>query len=144
MRRLLLGGTAAVALLSSSAFAGGVPEPVMTPDVIATKTSSSSGGVIVPLLLLLVVVAAVANSGGSDGGTVSASDARIKTDIAWLRMGKHGLPIYRYRYKGMPEVFEGVMAQDVANIRPDALVRWPNGLLAVDYGRLGMAMQRVA
>ena len=48
---------------ASTAFAGGMAEPVMEPAVVAAATSSSSAGIIVPLLLLLLVAAAV--SGGS-------------------------------------------------------------------------------
>lgn len=51
-------------LSASSAFAGGVAEPVMEPEVVAAATSSSAAGVIVPLLLLLVVAAAL--SGGRE------------------------------------------------------------------------------
>ena len=49
-------------LSASAAFAGGVAEPVMEPEVVAAATSSSAAGVIVPLLLLLVIAAAL--SGG--------------------------------------------------------------------------------
>lgn len=58
-----LAGLALVAsLTASTAFAGGVAEPVMEPEVVAAATSSSAAGVIVPLLLLLVVAAALSSS----------------------------------------------------------------------------------
>ena len=53
----------ALSLAATSAFAGGVVEPVMEPEVVATKTTSSSGGILIPLLLLIVVAAAIASSG---------------------------------------------------------------------------------
>jgi len=56
---------AGLALASTTAFAGGMAEPVMEPEVVAAKTSSSAGGIIVPLLLLLVVAAAIAGSNNS-------------------------------------------------------------------------------
>ncbi len=63
MKKFVL--AAALTLATSTAFAGGMAEPVMEPEVVAEKTSSSAGGIIVPLLLLLVVAAAVAgNSSG--------------------------------------------------------------------------------
>lgn len=52
---------AALSFAASSAFAGGVVEPTMEPEIIETTTSSSASGVIVPLLLLLVIAAAAAN-----------------------------------------------------------------------------------
>ncbi len=137
MRRLIA-TTSVVALLGLPALAGGVAEPVMEPEVVAAKTSSSAGGIIVPLLLLLVVAAAIAGSNGSDD--VVASDRRIKTDVEWVGMAK-GLPVYRYRYIGSAQKFEGVMAQDVLAKMPEAVVTYPNGLMAVDYKRLGVRMK---
>ena len=58
MKKIAL--AAAFTLAASTAFAGGVAEPVVEP-VDAATTSSSAGGMVVPLLLLLVV-AAVASS----------------------------------------------------------------------------------
>jgi hypothetical protein len=53
----------ALSLATTSAFAGGLVEPITPPDVIVGETGgSSSGGIIVPLLLLLVVAAAVASN----------------------------------------------------------------------------------
>jgi FtsH-binding integral membrane protein len=68
MKKIAL--AAALSLATTSAFAGGMAEPVMEPEVVAAKTSSSAGGIIVPLLLLLVVAAAIA---GSNGGSEPAN-----------------------------------------------------------------------
>ena len=56
MKKLAL--AAALTVAASTAFAGGVVEPVMEPEVVEAATSSSAGGIIVPLLLLLVIAAA--------------------------------------------------------------------------------------
>jgi hypothetical protein len=61
----LAGFALAATLCAGSAYAGGVAEPVMEPEVVAAATSSSAGGIIIPLLLLLVIAAAV-SSGGRD------------------------------------------------------------------------------
>ncbi|MGO9357378.1 MAG: outer membrane beta-barrel protein [Xanthobacteraceae bacterium] len=67
------------------------------------------------------------------------SDARLKRDIALVGRRDDGLGIYRYRYLWSDAVYVGVMAQEVALIHPDAVVRDPlTGSLAVDYGRLGL------
>jgi len=57
MKKIALAAVLSVA--ASTAFAGGMAEPVMEPEVVAAATSSSAGGIIVPLLLLLLVAAAV-------------------------------------------------------------------------------------
>lgn len=58
MKKLALATVLSVA--ATTAFAGGIAEPVMEPEVIVEDTSSSSsGGVIVPILLLILLAAAV-------------------------------------------------------------------------------------
>lgn len=59
MKKLAL--AAALSVAATTAFAGGMAEPVMEPEVVEAATSSSSGGIIVPLLLLLVIAAAASN-----------------------------------------------------------------------------------
>lgn len=141
MRRLLLTSTAIMTIAGSGLHAGGLAEPVMEPEVVAANTSSSSAGVLVPLLLLLVIVAAAASSGGGGGGEVSASDLRLKHDLRPVGVAENGLSIYRFRYKGMDGQFEGVMAQDVAERFPEAIVPMPGGYMAVDYAKIGIKMK---
>jgi hypothetical protein len=63
MKRFVAACTIAMAV-GGAAFAGGLAEPVMEPEVVAAATSSSSAGIIVPILLILLIAAAA--SGGSD------------------------------------------------------------------------------
>ena len=62
MKKIAL--AAALSLGATTAFAGGMAEPIMEPAPIVeeTQAASSSGGIVVPLLILLVVVAAVASN----------------------------------------------------------------------------------
>jgi Chaperone of endosialidase len=75
------------------------------------------------------------------GAGVSLSDIRLKGDIVPIRRLDSGLGLYRYRYIWSDEIFVGVMAQEVAAIAPDAVVRGGDGYLRVDYARLGLRMQ---
>ena len=69
-----------------------------------------------------------------------ASDIRLKRDIVLVGRLDDGLGLYRYRYR-WSEIYVGVMAQEVALIRPDAIVRGPmDDYLRVDYGRLGLKL----
>lgn len=54
-----------LSMISTSAMAGGMAEPMMEPEVVVEESTGSSGGFIVPLLLLAVIVAVAS---GSDGG----------------------------------------------------------------------------
>ena len=60
MKKIAL--AAALSVAASTAFAGGVAEPTMEPEVVAAATTSSSGGILIPLLLLVVVAAAVSSN----------------------------------------------------------------------------------
>jgi hypothetical protein len=59
MKKLAL--AAALTVAASTAFAGGMAEPVMEPEVVEANTSSSAGGIIVQQLLLVVIAAAASN-----------------------------------------------------------------------------------
>ena len=86
------------------------------------------------------------HAGGDWGNDASASystaaifvsDARLKRDIALVGRRADGLGIYSYRYLWSDAVYVGVLAQEVALRRPEAVVRDPlSGYLGVDYGRL--------
>ena len=70
------------------------------------------------------------------------SDIRLKRDVA--RIGTHpsGCGIYRFKYLWSDTCYVGAIAQDVLEHVPGAVVRGPGDFLAVDYGALGMEMQR--
>jgi hypothetical protein len=76
-------------------------------------------------------------------GPLPPSDARLKTDIEPVGTTVYGLPLFHFRYKDGKERFEGVMAQDVMNVMPDAVVMGDDGFYRVDYGKLGIRMTRV-
>lgn len=67
---------------------------------------------------------------------VRFSDIRLKRDIRKIGLLDDGLGIYAYRYRWDDEPQIGVMAQEVAAIRPWALGPIQNGVMTVDYGAL--------
>lgn len=79
------------------------------------------------------------------GGTAKLiwqfSDMRLKRDIVRVSHLDNGLGLYRYRYLWSDQVYVGVMAQEVAAVRPDAVMRGTDGWLRVNYARLGMKLQ---
>jgi hypothetical protein len=70
-------------------------------------------------------------------GVFVASDIRLKRDIARVGTLDSGLPLYRYKYLWSDQVYVGVMAQEAADVAPDAVVKGEDGYLRVNYARLG-------
>lgn len=76
---------------------------------------------------------------GALGSMFTKSDARLKTGIKPVGV-KNGHTIYEWRYIGSPMRYRGVMAQDVIDINPSAVIV-QNGYYAVDYSALGLEME---
>jgi len=71
------------------------------------------------------------------GGIASIfSDRRLKTAIRKVGEFADGLGIYTYRYIGQKNRMRGVMADEVAKLRPWALGRIVAGYRTVNYGAL--------
>lgn len=90
---------------------------------------------------------------GGDGGKLSAalkvakvaavaSDINLKENISHVGV-ENGFNIYEYNYKNDPSSrYRGVMAQEVALSRPDA-VAYKNGYLGVYYDKIGLTMEKI-
>lgn len=64
------------------------------------------------------------------------SDRSAKRDIERIGTLPSGLPWYSFRYLWSDEPQEGVMADEVAQVFPDAVFRHESGYLAVDYAKV--------
>ncbi|MBA3910222.1 MAG: hypothetical protein C0524_10145 [Rhodobacter sp.] len=142
MRKVLLLSTALTLGVLNPALAGGPIVIAEEAEVIAEKPASS-GGFLIPLLLIAAITIAV-TSGGDDEAPPEPSDRRLKHDVVRVATSHLGLGIYRYRYKGLDGVWEGVMAQEVEVMHPGAIRALPGGYKAVDYRKLGLTLRRVA
>lgn len=65
---------------------------------------------------------------------LAASDRRLKSNIRRIATHPLGIGIYEYDIFGKHEI--GVMAQEVLEVKPEAVVTMPNGFYAVNYGAL--------
>jgi hypothetical protein len=72
------------------------------------------------------------------------SDIRLKTNIRLIGTTVFGLPLYHFKYLGRPETYEGVMAQDVFQVMPSAVLVGADGYYRVNYGALGTSMRQVS
>jgi hypothetical protein len=84
------------------------------------------------------------NLGGTLGAAAMLSDIRTKENIKAIGWLPNGLSVYEYEYK--PEwkneagygKFIGVMAQEVAQIQPKAIINRNDGYMMVNYGALNV------
>lgn len=82
-------------------------------------------------------------AGTAAGAFFGFSDVRVKRDAKRLRRDPRGFWVYSFRYIGERGRRVGVMAQEVRRVMPQA-VRSIGGVLAVDYGALGMRLEQSA
>jgi hypothetical protein len=91
----------------------------------------------------VMVAVLLSASGGKASATVSGipSDIRLKRDIVPVGRLTDGIGLYRYRYLWSDTTYVGVMAQEVAAVKPEAVCQDADGYLRVDYAGLGLRMQ---
>ena len=83
-------------------------------------------------------------SGGGASALLAMSDRRAKQDIVQVGAYDNGLPMYEFAYRDDPQVrYRGVMADEVAAFMPEAVLTGADGYQRVDYGKLGITMERV-
>src|SRR5215469_16991462 len=80
--------------------------------------------------------------GGGRRGGGRRSDIRLKHDVVLIGYLNDGLGLYRFSYNGSNTPYVGVIAQEVAQIAPEAVTRGRDGYLRVYYDKLGLKFQR--
>ena len=79
--------------------------------------------------------------GRGGGGGRRRSDMRLKHDIVLLGRLDDGLGYYRFVYNGGHTTYVGVMAQEVATVMPEAVMRGADGYMLVSYDLLGLPFE---
>ena len=69
---------------------------------------------------------------------LTVSDQRLKGDISCVGQLANGIGLYRYRYLWSDTEYVGVMAQELIQRIPEAVVKGTDGYLRVNYAMLGM------
>lgn len=93
--------------------------------------------------------ASAAGAGGGAGGMAGLmtmfSDKTLKENIQETGKSESGIPIYHFEYKNKKHGegrFEGVMAQDLLELKPEA-VKEKDGFLTVDYSKIDVDFRRL-
>ena len=89
--------------------------------------------------------AGLGQAAGMLGMMAYKSDRRLKKDIVAVGTDERtGLTLYQFRYiDGGDTVYQGVMADEVLERYPDAVVHASNGYMSVIYAVLGIEFKRV-
>ena len=95
------------------------------------------------LALGVIPLLAACHDDDDDDTKKPPSDSRLKENVTRIGTTRYGLPFYTFSYLGRPEVYAGVMAQDVLKVMPDAVSLSDSGYYAVDYGKLKLRMMRL-
>jgi len=95
---------------------------------------------------MIGALGSLGSAGISAGMAAALSDIRLKENIELVDYSNKGLPIYHFDYinKDYGEGrFEGVMAQDLIDIKPEALIFDKSGYYMVDYSKLDVNFKRI-
>ena len=100
-----------------------------------TNSSASNVGAFSALAGLL---GGGSSGGGVIGGTpISSSDIRLKKHLVRLGSTPKGIPLYAFKYLWDDKTtYIGVLAQQIEDIIPEAVITNDNGFKLVDYRRI--------
>lgn len=71
-----------------------------------------------------------------------ASDERQKENIVFKGI-ENGHKIYEFNYIGTKQKYKGVIAQDILEYAPEAVITDEDGYYKVDYSKLGLKMEAI-
>ena len=85
------------------------------------------------------ILGSIISAGASLGSAaIAASDVQLKENISRVGKSPSGVNVYQWNYKGDPQRYQGVIAQEV----PWASLRGSNGYLMVDYSKVDVDFQK--
>ena len=73
---------------------------------------------------------------GSVASIYAASSKKLKDNIVKIGKSISGYNIYKFNYKGNSKKYIGVIAEEIQQLKPEAVRMLPNGYLGVNYNLL--------
>ena len=92
------------------------------------------------------LIGAVGSLGGAGIGAAALSDRNLKENIKQVGISPSGIVIYEFDYKDKSHGqfrYSGVMAQDLLETHPSAVIQEKDGTLKVDYSQIDVNFRRV-
>ena len=72
-----------------------------------------------------------------------ASSKKVKDNIVKIGESIQGHNIYKFSYKGSPRRYVGVIAEEIQQIKPEAVVTMPSGIMGVNYDLIDVNFKEV-
>jgi hypothetical protein len=85
-------------------------------------------------------------TGGATYFKPTPSDANLKENIKKIGISEKGFDIYEFEYKNKDlgeGVYQGVMAQDLLESKPEAVISDNSGILSVNYSLIDVDFKRI-
>jgi hypothetical protein len=92
------------------------------------------------------IYGALGSAGGAAAGAFAASDRNLKENIKKIGISEKGFDIYEFEYKNKDlgeGKYQGVMAQDLLESKPEAVLSDSSGVLSVDYSLIDVEFKRI-
>ena len=80
---------------------------------------------------------------GSVASIYAASSKKLKDNIVKIGKSISGYNIYKFNYKGNSKKYIGVIAEEIQQLKPEAVRMLPNGYLGVNYNLLDVEFKEV-
>ena len=93
---------------------------------------------------LLAIVGTAASIGTSIATAGKGSSKKLKDNIIKIGNSIDGHNIYKFNYKGSPRKYIGVIAEELLDTKPEAVVTMPSGHLGVNYSLIDVQFKEVA
>lgn len=86
----------------------------------------------------------MAGAGSGGGGAAATSDRRLKQNIVKVGKSPSGINIYEFEYRKNPKHrFRGVIAQELLDNFPKAVIKDDEGMLSVDYSLIDVNFEKL-
>jgi hypothetical protein len=92
------------------------------------------------------IYGALGSLGGAAIGAAAKSDRNLKEKIKRIGISEKGFDIYEFEYKNKDlgeGTYQGVMAQDLLESKPEAVLSDSSGILSVDYSLIDVEFKRI-
>ena len=74
---------------------------------------------------------------------ILASSKKVKDNIVKIGESIQGYNVYKFSYKGSPRRYVGVIAEEIQQTKPEAVVTMPSGIIGVNYDLIDVNFKEV-